>query len=119
MVEGNGVTQCFSLSPLQLLKSPGPCSARISSEESNYRLIVTPNPLSTSSTISISLYQSQNISLKIFDEKGRLVSALADKIFEAGVNEIVWDAENVTAGIYFLQLQTNETIQTEKLIVTK
>ena len=49
---------------------------------------------------------------------GRLVSTLADKIFEAGDNELVWNAADVNAGVYFLHIQSAENLQTEKLIVT-
>jgi hypothetical protein len=50
---------------------------------------------------------------------GRLVSTLADKVFEEGENEFVWNAEEENVGVYFLQFQSEENLQTEKLIVTK
>ncbi len=80
---------------------------------------IFPNPFSNSTTISFSLAQFQKVSLQIFDVSGRLVATLADKIFEAGENEIMWDAENVNAGIYFLKMQTGDVLKTEKLVVTK
>jgi hypothetical protein len=49
----------------------------------------------------------------------RLVSTLADKMFEEGENQIAWQADEVNAGIYFLQFQSAENVQTEKLIVAK
>lgn len=87
--------------------------------ENDLLLNVFPNPVSISTSISFSLSQSQNVSLKVFNESGRLVSTLADKIFEAGENELVWSAAEVNTGIYFVQLQTAENLKTEKLIVTK
>ena len=98
------------------------CLPRLSEEEgTNETLLaaISPNPISNSTTISFSLSQSQKISLKILDVSGRLVSTLADKIFEAGRNELVWNADDVNAGVYFLQFQSAENLQTEKLIVTK
>ena len=85
----------------------------------NTSLSVYPNPFSNSTIISFSLLQSQNISLRVFDMNGRLISILADKIFDAGENEILWNADEVNAGIYFLQLQSSENVQTKKLILTK
>jgi hypothetical protein len=87
--------------------------------ESPYELKIAPNPLSNSTSISFTVEQSEKISLKIVDLNGRLVSTLADKTFEASENKIEWSAADVKAGVYFLQFQTNETIQTEKLIITK
>ena len=49
----------------------------------------------------------------------RLVSTLADKIFEAGKNELMWSTENVNKGIYFLQFQSEENRERVKLVVTK
>ena len=78
-----------------------------------------PNPFSTSTTISFSLSQSQNVSLKVYDVNGRLIKTLASTIFEEGEHQIVWNAEEVNAGIYFLKMQAVEFLKTEKLIVTK
>jgi hypothetical protein len=90
-----------------------------SSEENNFSLVTYPNPLSNSTTISFYLSQSENVSLNIFDVNGRLVSTLDDNVFEAGENELVWSADEVNAGVYFLQFQSRENLQTKKLIVTK
>ncbi|MBK5284163.1 MAG: T9SS type A sorting domain-containing protein, partial [Bacteroidia bacterium] len=98
------------------------CSQRLApGTENNLSNEVTifPNPVTNTTTISFSLSQSQKVSLKIFDVNGRLVSTLADKVFETGENEIVWNANDANAGVYFLQFQSAENLQTEKLIVTK
>ena len=50
---------------------------------------------------------------------GRLVKTIADKFFQQGENKFVWTASDVTAGVYFLRLQSQENLKTEKLIVTK
>jgi hypothetical protein len=90
--------------------------------EENYSVEIVnifPNPFSGSTTISFSLLQSQNISIKIFDVNGRLVAAVADKMFEAGENEIVWNAGEVNAGIYFLRMESASYSENRKLIVNK
>ena len=87
--------------------------------EKKWDIDIFPNPVSTSTTISFSPEQSGKVSLKIVDVQGRLISVLSDKIVEAGENELVWQTNEVTAGIYFLQIQSAENQQMEKLIVTK
>jgi Secretion system C-terminal sorting domain/Beta-propeller repeat len=82
-------------------------------------IFLFPNPFSNSTTISFFLSRSQKVSLRIFDLNGRLVTTLADKIFDAGENELVWNASEMNTGIYFLQLQSTENLKMEKLIVTK
>ena len=78
-----------------------------------------PNPFSTSTTISFSVEQSQNISIRVFDMNGRLVTTIADASFEEGSHEIAWNAEDVNAGIYFLQFQSEEIQERMKLVVAK
>jgi len=87
--------------------------------ESSYEIKIAPNPVSSSTTISFSLDQSQNVSLKIFDLNGRLIETLASTIYEEGEHSIEWNAENVDAGMYFLKVQTATYPKTERLIVTK
>jgi len=100
----------------------GGCSSRLAFDgvsSNSHQFSIYPNPVSNSSTISFSLSQPENVSLKIIDLNGRLVSILADKTFKEGDHEIVWNAGETDAGIYFLNLQSNEFSQTVKLIVTK
>ena len=104
----------------------GTCSSRLAFDETtsdNLQLRLLSNPISPdqsgSATISFLLSQSQKVSLRIFDVNGRLVSTLAYKTFEAGENEIVWNAEEVNAGVYFLQMQTTGNVEMDKIIVTK
>ncbi|MEO8146510.1 MAG: T9SS type A sorting domain-containing protein [Bacteroidia bacterium] len=80
---------------------------------------ISPNPFSNSTTISFSLPQSQNVSLKIFDVNGRLIKTLADNTLKQGQHQVVWNVNDVQPGIYYLQIQTPDFVKTEKLIVTK
>ena len=82
-------------------------------------LAVSPNPVSSSSVIYFFLKQSEKGSLRIFDVNGRLVITLVDKMFDAGENELVWNAAEVNAGIYFLRMETASYSENRKLIVPK
>ncbi len=82
-------------------------------------LNTSPNSIFNSTTISFFLVQSQKVRIKVLDMNGRLVSTLADKMFETGENKIQWKADNVTPGVYFLQFQSEENLLREKLFVTK
>ena len=80
---------------------------------------VYPNPFVSSAHIVFRLNMPQNIILNIFDMNGRLVTTFENKKFDAGVNELMWNTDNVNAGIYFLRMLTGEKVQTEKLILVK
>ena len=85
---------------------------------------VFPNPFSYSTTISLSLDATQNVSLKIFDVQGRMIRTLADGAMPAGIHALTWNAldENgneVSNGIYLLQLSNAENSQTIQLALMK
>jgi len=99
-----------------------PCGARLANEQAGgelFTVAISPNPVSGSSVIYFFLEQSEKVSLNIFDVNGRLVTTLADKIFKNGENELVWNADGVNAGIYFLRMETASYSENRKLIVTK
>ena len=99
-----------------------PCVLRLANEPAGgevFKLAVSPNPVSGSTVISFFLEQSEKASLKIFDVNGRLISTLADKVFEEGENELAWNAADVNAGIYFLRMETAGYSENRKLIVAK
>ena len=100
-----------------------PCNGgRLANEPASgesFTLDVSPNPVSGSSVIYFFLEKTENVSLKIFDINGRLVSTLADNMFEEGENEITWNAAELNAGIYFLRMETASYSENRKLIVTK
>ena len=54
--------------------------------------------------------------LQIFDITGRLVETLIDGRIEWGQHEIIWNAQNVASGIYFIKLSNKSNTQTQKVI---
>jgi len=87
-----------------------------------------PNPFNPQTTISYSLPQESNVSLKVFDILGREVADLLQNKFEtAGYHEVTFDGLNVPSGIYFYQLTAADPsqssgqsfVQTKKMILIK
>jgi hypothetical protein len=83
------------------------------------RLKIAPNPVSSSTTISFSLPQSERVSIKIFDMSGRLIATLAETAFAAGQHQLKWDVGNVKTGVYVMRLQAGNYTETRKLVVAK
>ena len=54
--------------------------------------------------------------LQIFDITGRLVETLIDGRIEWGQHKIIWNAQNVASGIYFIKLANKSNTQTQKVI---
>jgi hypothetical protein len=50
---------------------------------------------------------------------GRRIKTLANSEFAKGIHYLEWNATEAEAGIYFLQFQSADNLQTEILIVSK
>lgn len=80
-----------------------------------------PNPFNPITTIRFNLVGTymQSLRLEIFNITGRLVETLIDDKLKPGIHEIRWNASNYPSGIYFVQLVSDQGIQTQKLILLK
>jgi len=70
-------------------------------------------------TIRYQLPAAGRVALNIYDAAGRCVQTLADGFQPAGSHSVVWDAEGLSAGVYFCRLQTVEGSQTQKLLLLR
>ncbi len=83
-----------------------------------------PNPFNPSTNISFQIGTIQNVSLKIYDNQGRLVRTLLENTLHAGKHEISWDGRNdsglsVSAGTYYYVLKSGNFIQTKKMLLLR
>jgi hypothetical protein len=83
--------------------------------EQNY-----PNPFNPTTAIRFALPKSNNVTLKIYNVSGQLVSVLVNNEFvTAGINEVKFDASNLASGIYFYTLQAGDFKDTKKMMLIK
>ncbi len=87
--------------------------------EQNY-----PNPFNPSTTISVNVASDSHVLLNVYDINGRLVSTLADGVYDIGYHSFIWNGldqtgNKVSAGIYFYSLHTKEMTITKKMILMK
>jgi hypothetical protein len=83
-----------------------------------------PNPSSGLVTISYALPRSGNISLNIYDIRGRLVSTLAQGQKSAGSYNITWrgndrQGRKVSSGVYIYRLNYEGTSLTRRLVLVR
>ena len=78
-----------------------------------------PNPFNPSTTISFSLPVSDNVSLKVFNTLGEEIITLVESFLEAGIHTYIFNAEDLTSGIYVYQLSTSNDAQTRKMLYLK
>jgi len=78
-----------------------------------------PNPFNPSTTISYQIPKQSYVTLKIFDILGNELQTLTNEEQAAGKYEILFNAENLSNGIYFYRLQVDEFTETKKMILLK
>jgi len=84
-----------------------PVVPRITTLAQNY-----PNPFNPQTWIDFSLPSAQTVSLRIYDERGRLVRTLVDGLAAEGDNQVLWDGKDnsgrgVASGVYHYVLKSS------------
>ncbi|HCA43010.1 MAG TPA: peptidase S8, partial [Bacteroidetes bacterium] len=59
------------------------------------------------------------VELKVFDINGKEVGNLVNSEFSAGEYEYTFNGSNLTSGIYFYTLKTNNFSETKKMTLIK
>jgi hypothetical protein len=80
--------------------------------EQNY-----PNPFNPSTTISFTLPNTEQATLKIYNLLGEEVVILINEYLPSGRHSIPWNAENLESGIYFYQLVCGEFAEKKKMML--
>ncbi|RZP29913.1 T9SS type A sorting domain-containing protein [bacterium] len=83
-----------------------------------------PNPFNPTTTIRYDLPEDSNVRISIYNLLGQEVKLLTNKFEAAGYRTIRWHGkdkfnQDVSAGIYFLLMETNTFTSTRKLILLK
>ncbi|MBD3168145.1 MAG: Omp28-related outer membrane protein [candidate division Zixibacteria bacterium] len=78
-----------------------------------------PNPFNATTNIAFALKSDTDVNLSVYNIAGQKVAELADGFFEAGNHVVNWDASEVSSGVYFYRLETNDEVKARKMILMK
>lgn len=79
-------------------------------------LKIFPNPFYQSTTIELDLYIKTKLTLSIYNQLGEKVEAIFEGNKEKGTYQLTWNSVKLSSGIYFIKLQSNNGITTQKII---
>lgn len=93
-------------------------------EELNNSLVFTlnqnyPNPFNPSTTIKFAIPQSEFVTIKVYDILGKEITTLINEELNAGSHTKIWDAKNLSSGVYFYKLQAGKFSETKKMILVR
>ena len=83
-----------------------------------------PNPFNPETKISYQLAQTGKVTIKIYNALGQLVRTLVDAKMTSGDHFAIWDGKNdmgtqMSSGVYFYQMRSNDFVQTRKMLFLK
>jgi len=78
-----------------------------------------PNPFNPSTQISYTVPSRAHVTVSVYNILGVKVAELVNADRAAGKYDVVFDATNLTSGVYFYRLQASNFLQTRKMILLK
>ena len=83
-----------------------------------------PNPFNPTTTITFTIPETSNLTLKIYNINGQLVRTLVNGTYEPGTHNLIWDTvsdngSRVSSGIYFYQLVSKDFKEMKKMLLLK
>lgn len=78
-----------------------------------------PNPFNPSSTIKFQLSSSGKTTLTVYNMLGQIVQTLVDGFLNRGSYAVQFNGSGLASGVYFYRLQTDNFIQTKKMMLIK
>jgi hypothetical protein len=84
--------------------------------EQNY-----PNPFNPTTQIRFALPESQQVTIRVYDVDGRMVSELVNnQTYSAGNHQVSFDGTGLSTGVYIYNLTTNSGFtMSRKLVLIK
>ncbi|MBT3250311.1 MAG: T9SS type A sorting domain-containing protein [Candidatus Marinimicrobia bacterium] len=78
-----------------------------------------PNPFNSEITIEYAIAKDVAVSISVYDLLGRSVTKLVNENQQAGNYSITWQANEITSGIYFLNMTASDYSSTQRIILLK
>lgn len=78
-----------------------------------------PNPFNASTTISYTLPEGNFVSIEIYDIMGRKIRSLVSEYQNAGFHSAIWNASDVSSGVYLYRLTAGNYVETRRCNLLK
>lgn len=78
-----------------------------------------PNPTTGEANIMFELPATMNVTLDVVNMYGQQVATILDTELGSGMHEAVINTSDLSAGVYFYNLRTNDQVLTKRMVVAK
>ncbi|MDD5361064.1 MAG: hypothetical protein PHN88_02960 [Ignavibacteria bacterium] len=78
-----------------------------------------PNPFNPATRIEFRIVSQSDVSLKVYDMTGRLITTLLDNNLPAGYYQVDFDGSNFSSGLYSYILKSGDKVDSKKMLYIK
>lgn len=125
----NDVTRSFVVSPYNSPSCPGWNEGGVYKKgkilpevvgDKGFAIKVYPNPANEILNLKINLENSSNVTYSLFNSIGNMIGAPERYLgLLAGVHKFAVSLDNLSSGVYYLNIKVGRTVQTEKIVIFK
>jgi hypothetical protein len=78
-----------------------------------------PNPFNKSVKIDFYIPSEGRVKISIHNISGEEIALLSDEMYVKGSYSVLWNADNLSSGIFFCRMVTEDAVLTSKLLLIK
>jgi hypothetical protein len=78
-----------------------------------------PNPFNPSTKIEYSLPADEFVNLTVYDVLGNTITTLVNEKKQTGSYEVIFDASDLSSGVFFYKLTAGEYVNIKKMVVIR
>ena len=78
-----------------------------------------PNPFNPTTTLGLALNEDGMVNMSVFNVRGQMVEQLISNDMKAGYHNVVWNANAVSSGMYFVRVEAGANTAMQKLMLLK
>ncbi len=78
-----------------------------------------PNPFNPTTKIAFELPKDSSVKLEVFNARGEKVATLVNGRFPSGAHQVLFDAKELSSGIYWYRLEADQFRATRKMVVLR
>jgi len=78
-----------------------------------------PNPFNSATRLAYDLPEAANVTISVFDVGGRSITNLVNRKHNAGRYTVVWNADNISSGIYVIRMTADDYTAVRKVMLVR